>query len=138
MVIDTNTVLDWLLFQDGAVATLVTAVTAGEVRWAVCARMRDEFLRTLDYPALAKWAPQSEHLRAVFDQHAVMQPHPTTLPGLRCSDGDDQVFLDLAIAVGARWLVSHDRSLLRLTRRARSQGLHIVKPAAWRLAEEQT
>lgn len=131
IVIDTNTVLDWLAFRDAGVGRLVAAVASGDVHWTVCARMRDEFERTLAYPALARWAPDSAHLLAMFDQHALMQPDPATLPGLRCSDPDDQVFLDLAVAVGARWLVSHDRALLRLARRAQVLGLRIVDPAGW-------
>jgi predicted nucleic acid-binding protein len=57
---------------------------------------------------------------------------PATLPGLRCSDPDDQVFIDLAAEAGARWLLTHDRALLRLARRARALGVQIAQPQSWK------
>jgi len=50
---------------------------------------------------------------------------------LRCSDGDDQKFIDLAVASGAIWLISRDRAVLRLARRASAFGLAIVTPERW-------
>jgi hypothetical protein len=38
--------------------------------------------------------------------------------------------VDLGLAQGARWLVTHDRALLRLARATRRQGLLVVKPLA--------
>ncbi len=41
------------------------------------------------------------------------------------------MFLDLAHAAGARWLLSRDRAVLRLARRAAALGLVIAKPEDW-------
>ena len=49
----------------------------------------------------------------------------------RCTDADDQKFIDLAIEHRARWLVSRDRAVLKLARRAAPLGLGIVTPARW-------
>ena len=43
LVLDTNVVLDWLVFRDPAVQGLAAAVTAGWLRWWVTPPMRDEF-----------------------------------------------------------------------------------------------
>ena len=134
VVLDTNTVLDWLLFQNAGMSALAGAVQAGQVRWVTCARMRDEFQRTLAYANLAAWSPDSERLLACFDRSASVCPTPpATASPWQCSDADDQVFVDLALAEGARWLVTHDRAVLRLSKRARAHGLLIGKPAAWHL-----
>ena len=133
-VLDTNVVLDWLLFKDCGVAALSAAVEAESLRWLACPRMRDEFARTLRRPELARWQPNSEHLLACFDRHAVMLAAPLSTPGLRCDDPDDQVFVDLALQNQAQWLISHDRAVLRLRRRATALGLRIAKPAAWSTA----
>ena len=134
LVLDTNTVLDWLLFRDPGMTALGAAIVSGRLSWQVCPRMRDEFERTLGYPTLAKWLPDSQRLLSQFDQAALLRPAPPTLPDLRCTDPDDQVFIDLAVAQGARWLITHDRALLKLARRASALGVQIVKPRAWQQA----
>jgi predicted nucleic acid-binding protein len=50
---------------------------------------------------------------------------------LHCADPDDQMFVDLAHAAGARWLVSRDRAVLRLARRAAAFGIAIAAPEGW-------
>ena len=132
MVLDTNTVLDWLVFGDAGMAHAAAAVESGAMRWLACMPMRHELSRTLAYRSLARWLPNSERTLAVFDRHAIMLPTPPPAPQhLRCSDPDDQVFLDLALAHGARWLLTHDRALLRLGKRVRPLGLAIMAPKNW-------
>lgn len=132
VVLDTNAVLDWLVFQDARMAAAGLAITQGHMQWLACAAMRDELERTLAYRSLAKWQPDSERVLASFDAHAVLLPAPPPAPlSLRCSDPDDQVFLDLALAHRAGWLLTHDRALLRLARRARALGTVIVAPRHW-------
>ena len=132
MVLDTSTVLDWLVFKDAGVAPVVAALQEGSVQWLACRTMRDELARALTYRTLAKWLPDSEHVLATFDHHATLLPEPPAAPHhLRCSDPDDQVFLELALAQRARWLLTHDRALLRLARRAQPLGLLILAPKYW-------
>lgn len=132
VVLDTNTVLDWLVFKDAGMAPVVAALQGGTLRWLACEAMRDELARTLAYRTLAKWLPDSEHVLATFDRHVCILAAPPPSPQhLRCSDPDDQVFLDLALAHRAQWLLTHDRALLRLARRARPLGLLIVTPKSW-------
>ena len=133
LVLDTNAVLDWLLFVDPGILAAAAAIDAGEVRWIACLEMRDELAQVLGRSSLVKWLPDSERVLAAFDRYSSLMPAPPSLPDLRCDDADDQVFIDLAVAHGARWLISHDRALLRLARRAKRVGLEVVKPAQWRL-----
>jgi predicted nucleic acid-binding protein len=60
---------------------------------------------------------------------------PADATGLpRCADPDDQKFMELALASGARWLLSKDHELLKLDRRARvAGGFSILLPQAWTL-----
>ena len=133
VVLDTNAVLDWLVFADPGMAALGAAITAGAVHWQAHARMREELLRTLSYAALSRWSPDPQRVLAAFDQHARLWPQALAAhPGLQCADADDQVFIDLALDCGARWLVTHDRAVLRLARRARVRGLQVLRPAEWK------
>ncbi|MGB3427088.1 MAG: PIN domain-containing protein, partial [Burkholderiaceae bacterium] len=49
---------------------------------------------------------------------------------IACTDPHDQKFLDLAYTARADWLVTKDKALLKLARRARRDGLLIFIPAA--------
>jgi len=134
VVLDTNVALDWLVFRDPRVAALVAAIQGRQVRWVACASMRRELAHMLAHRTLSSWTPDRERALASFDALAALhdEPPPTRL---RCRDADDQVFIDLAIASGARWLVTHDRALLKLARRARSLGLAVLAPPAWRACD---
>lgn len=132
VVLDTNVVLDWLLFRDGRASTLARALQGGWLQWLVCARMRDEFVWTLQRAALSRWQPDPAQLLAHFDRHAHMLPEPPVAPArLRCDDPDDQVFIDLALSGNAHWLLSHDKALLRLGRRMPTGGPRIARLADW-------
>lgn len=132
VVLDTNTVLDWLVFEDPRVAAVAAAITGGRLRWLACAAMRMELARTLGYRNLVRWKPDSERTLSIFDRCAVLLPAPPAAPlNARCSDPDDQVFLDLALAHRAPWLLTHDRALLKLARRARMHGVCITQARHW-------
>jgi predicted nucleic acid-binding protein len=137
LVLDTNVVLDWLVFRNPGVLPLAGALEAGTVTWVACPRMREELSRTLAYPLLRAWSPDSAHALACFDRLAVVSPEPP-LPQasqMLCSDPDDQVFIELALAHHVTWLLTRDRALLKLKRRAVARGLRIAPPESW-VAEE--
>jgi putative PIN family toxin of toxin-antitoxin system len=133
IVLDTNIVLDWLVFREPAVDPLRLAVESGQLLWLVCDRMREEFDHMVKHPRLARWLPDVPGSLATFDRHSVSVESgtPGYCPQTRCTDPDDQVFIDLALAQKARWLVSRDRALLRLARRTKPLGLLVVTPEAW-------
>jgi uncharacterized protein len=130
VVLDTNAVLDWLLFADPSMRALADAIQARRVRWIVTQAMWRELEQVLlrDW-ALARGAGLAAPM-ATWEQHAVTCPVAAAAPW-RCTDPDDQKFLDLAVAGGARWLVSRDRALLKLRRRSAMAGLRITPPSGW-------
>ena len=138
LVLDTNVVLDWLLFRNPACVALNAALVAGDVRWIASAAMREELAHVLARGTLEKWQPDLPALWARWDQHCTEVPAAAPLgpaAALRCSDPDDQKFIDLAVACKARWLLSHDRAVQRLARRLRDRGVTVTTPAAWLLPQ---
>ena len=135
VVLDTNAVLDWLVFGDPRIQPVVDALQSGRLHWVACPAMRQELVHMLGHASLARWSPGGPAALAQFDHLAEIRPDPVRNPhtGLRCRDVDDQVFLDLALMARARWLLTHDRALLKLARRASDKGLRIVRPADWTL-----
>lgn len=133
IVLDTNAVFDWLLFADPGMQALATAIEQGRLRWIATAAMRGEFAHVLGRGLAAGRDADPARIELTWQQHCT--EHPTAPPAaapLRCTDTDDQKFLDLALAAGARWLVSRDRALLKLRSKALALGLAIVTPGQWR------
>ncbi|MGI4857360.1 MAG: PIN domain-containing protein, partial [Janthinobacterium lividum] len=74
----------------------------------------------------AAHAPVARNVAADAD---AARPTPV-LP--RCSDRDDQKFLELAARSGAHWLVTKDKALLKLARRfTRDFACRIDRPAGF-------
>ena len=135
VVIDTNRVLDLWLFDDPQVTALRQVVRGGAVRWLATAAMRGELARVLGYPPIAAQLQRrrrdAAQVLAAFDRWARLMPVAPS-SAVRCADADDQMFIDLALSQGARWLLSRDRALLKLARKAAVSGLLIQTPEAWR------
>ena len=135
VVLDTNVCLDLFVFADPRCAGLAAALACGVVEAVTAMDCRDEWLAVLGYPQLALEASVRERAVLAFDVRVralSMIPVATALP--RCADRDDQKFLALAAAAGARWLLSRDNALLKLGRRTlRDPGFAILTPEQWSL-----
>jgi uncharacterized protein len=129
VVLDTNAVLDWTVFGDPGMARLSLALAAGSACWVTTAAMRAEFDAVLNRGLGRAWSADSGRIAEVW-RLCRIDPAAPAAP-LHCTDPDDQKFLDLALAIKARWLVSHDKALLRLKRPAAARSLTIVPPALW-------
>jgi len=125
LVIDTNVVLDMWVYQDPATPSLLIALEEGKLQWLATAPMREELLRVLDYPHIAKRrgrdAVSVQDVLAQFDRWANIQAVAPKAPYV-CKDEDDQQFIDLAVAHQAL-LLSKDKQVLRLTNRLARLGV---------------
>jgi predicted nucleic acid-binding protein len=135
IVLDTNVLLDWLVFRNPVTGALQAELDAGRLRWTVSAPMLQELGYVLTPALLARWQVEPEAPWQTVRRYAseVAAPEPLG-PGrrLRCSDRDDQIFIDLALTRRCRWLLTRDRALLKLARRALLQGVTVLTPEAWR------
>jgi putative PIN family toxin of toxin-antitoxin system len=144
IVLDTNVCLDLFLFRDPMCSHLLAALSSGAVQAVTRDDCREEWRRVLHYPQL----PIDDQLRpvvnAAFDAlihwlppEASTVSDDVSLP--RCGDPDDQKFLELALASGARWLLSKDNELLRLDRRTSHTGLFSIRlPQLWSVADARS
>jgi predicted nucleic acid-binding protein len=132
-VLDTNTVLDMLLFEDAAAGPLRAAIEAARVRWVGAPRMREELDGVLRRPRMGRWAPpeRAEAVRAFAARWMQAVPAPEAGGAPRCRDAADQVFIDLAWSMPTNWLITRDKALLKLARPAVARGLIVCTPAAW-------
>lgn len=137
VVLDTNVLLDLLVFDDTRARALGQALADGRLRALATAPMLDELADVLSRPFVAPWCSDVgavlDRARALFRLVESVPVAPTPAP--RCADPDDQKFIDLAWAWPAAWLFSRDRALLTLARPALRRHLRVLTPAAW--AEDQ-
>jgi putative PIN family toxin of toxin-antitoxin system len=132
IVIDTQVVMDWLVFDDARVAPLVQALEIGSLRWIGSPQMLAELRHVLGRGIAASYAPDLGKIEQSFARHCRMiEAPPAPAVRLVCRDPDDQMFIDLALAEKAAWLISRDRAVLALAKRARAFGLEILTPEAW-------
>ena len=135
IVIDSQSLFDWMVFRNPACAHWNEALAGQSWEWIFTSEMKAEF----DFVAAKgfgeRWPVDADALAATWARHgrAVDSPAP---PGaadrLHCTDPDDQKFIDLAIAARAHTLVTRDKALLKLARKALARhGLRICRPEAW-------
>ncbi len=135
IVLDTNVLLDGWVFGNPAWAPIGQALAQQQVQWIATPWMLDELRWVLARPLPARFEAARQHALAnsALWQQALIQSPPETeqFPRLRCADRSDQAFIDLALAAGARWLISRDKALLKLARRAALYGVRIATPEHW-------
>ena len=137
LVLDTNVVLDLWLFEDPRVAPLRAALQCGGALALVTEATLTELGHVLQRPfVLPCGAAAAAVLPSLLACSRLVEPPPRQAPlPPRCSDDDDQKFIDLAWCSQADWLLSRDRAVLKLARAARSRGLRIGTPEAWAAAQ---
>lgn len=158
LVIDTNIVLDLWGFNDplandlrvmlGVVVSPLDRqqelVVNGDLqnpsfKWIATVAMRDELLAVLEREPLqlAFAARGGSHLAVfnAFEALVSILPTPSQQPPsdiIRCSDADDQKFIDLALSQQAI-LLSKDRAVLKLRKRLLKRG--VVVASTWLVAQ---
>jgi len=134
IVLDTNVVLDWLVFRNVACTHLAKSLSTKSVRWLASKAMRAELAHVLSRGICDAWSPDHDAVWASWSRFAV-EVEPVAAAGaasrVRCTDEDDQKFVDLALAHRASWLLSRDRAVLKLAQRVHPLGLDILTPEAW-------
>jgi putative PIN family toxin of toxin-antitoxin system len=127
VILDTNTWLDWLLFDDNTVAAIRQRYTDKTIRLIATLRMRDELALVIARPQFQKLfteTRQPDWLMAEFDSLVELVPAPPALflkdalpHPLICKDPDDQIFIDLALSSSPCILVSKDKMVLAVAKR---------------------
>ena len=119
LVLDTNIVLDLLVFRDPQAQAVSDDLQAGTLLWLATPSMREELARVLAYPKLAPRIAfhrgEAGQVLQDFDRH-VRLVEPAARAPLTCGDPDDQKFIDLAVAHQCV-LLSKDYEVLRMRKR---------------------
>jgi putative PIN family toxin of toxin-antitoxin system len=129
VVLDTNVVLDAVVFAHPAGLQLLQAIEAKQLQWIGTQAMQEELSRVLDYRLIQVHQPDEKNIQAIWQRwcHMMVQPTPALMGACQCTDRDDQKFIDLALA-HAQYLLSRDRAVLKLARQAKRLGVLIMTP----------
>jgi len=135
LILDTNAWLDWLVFADPVTDQLAQRFANGELILPASPSGRDEFVDVIRRDKFRLDPDQQLDCLSRYDRICEMLPQARQAgrdTRLRCSDPDDQQFLELAIGAKAGWLLTRDRALLKLARRAwRDHQFQIASIAKW-------
>lgn len=115
VVLDTNIALSALVFAGGSLARIRAAWRRGEITPLASAATIAELIIALTYPKFALSELDQRELLGDYlplCESVVIRDPLDHLP--RCRDPHDQIFLELAEAGNAQWLVTGDRDLLAL------------------------
>jgi putative PIN family toxin of toxin-antitoxin system len=127
LVLDTNVVIDWLVFNDPYMQPLREQVAAGEVVVLTHALASAELARVLGYPQLKLADVRRADVSMRYRDHTLAASMPEgfalgawMLPAKfpSCRDRDDDLFLALAYHARATALVTRDKALLKMRRKA--------------------
>lgn len=135
LVLDTNVVLDWLVFQHPELEPLRSGVREGRVVVCTHALVLEELRLVLDFPQLERRVADA---RAVLESYRAQTSMTNLDPAVlldndhfpqgfpRCRDPDDDKFLALAYHAKVDALVSKDKALLKLRKRSKRFGFSIL------------
>lgn len=137
VVLDTNVVMALWLFGDPRLVALREALEERRLLWWATDGMIDELRSQLRPERCERYGSSAEQVLHRCDSLALRCGPLGPVPRAgwpRCTDPDDQPFIDLALASKAQGLLSRDRAVLKLRLPASRLGLKICKPEDWALA----
>ncbi|MEP6506425.1 MAG: PIN domain-containing protein, partial [Betaproteobacteria bacterium] len=135
IVIDTQSLFDWLVFRNPGCQAWATALGGDTWEWIFTSPMKAEFDFVLAKGFGERWPVQADVVASAWSRHGHevdVPPAPGAAARLACSDSDDQKFIDLAIAARVHTLVTRDKALLKLARKAAQRhGVRVCRPEVW-------
>jgi predicted nucleic acid-binding protein len=127
VVLDTNAVLDWLVFANPAGLSIGRAVGSGLLWWVATEAMRAEFAYVVTRGFRRAPAHDAAQVLSQWDRWAhLVDAAPAGGPGLRCRDAGDQPFIDLAARRRIAYLISRDRAVLQMRKRLAVYGVRVL------------
>jgi uncharacterized protein len=131
LILDTNVWLDWLIFQDDLILPVRHQVSDHQLNIVATAHMRAELADVLQRPYFDHRKLNIEQCLIEFDRVTKLVKAAPACP-LKCKDPDDQVFIDLVMSLEPAVLLSKDKAVLKLAKRAaKTGGRMILHPKDW-------
>jgi hypothetical protein len=131
VVLDTNVLISAFISAKGAPARIFDLWQAGELEIVTAQEALDELQGVLTYPRVSRRlrfsAEQLQEFLLLLREHALFL-EDLSITAVITADPDDDIFLALALASNAQYIVSGDGHLLDV---GVYQGIAVVTPAAF-------
>lgn len=128
LVLDTNILLDILVFEDPSTIELKQALLSRRLAAWTRKEILEEFQEVIARPLFKLDPPTQENLiRKAQELHHHIDSSELPPAPFKCEDQDDQVFLDLALKLAPCLLISKDNAVLKLKSKAHSYGVFILR-----------
>lgn len=126
LVLDTNVILDLLVFKDPSTEPIRLALEAQQVDAVRTAASLIELMDVIGRPAF-KLSPEDQEviIQTWVSSTRVLENAAIEEAPFTCHDPDDQVFINMAYSVRPALLFSKDRRVLELQRRALREQIEI-------------
>ncbi len=126
LVLDTNVILDLLVFKDPSVEPIQLMLDAKQVDAVRTTASMAELIDVIGRPAFKLSQENQEAILQAWErasrllENTAIEPAPFT-----CRDPDDQVFIDMAYSIRPAFLLSKDLRVLELRAIAKHHGVEI-------------
>ena len=128
IVLDTNILLDILVFEDVSILELKESILSGLVIAWTREEILDEFKEVISREHFSLELEHQNRLIQLAREFHQIDNTPIVPPApFRCADPDDQIFLDLALKMAPCLLLSKDNEVLKLKKQAANYGVFIQK-----------
>jgi putative PIN family toxin of toxin-antitoxin system len=119
VILDTNILLDILVFDDQRAHPLRTALSNQELDALVTEDTLDELIDVISRPQFSlDKQKQAEILLQWQSWSRLVKQSDLQIAPWKCKDRDDQVFINLAFSFKPSTLISKDKLVLKLAKRA--------------------
>ena len=124
LILDTNIVLDLLVFQDPRADWIRDGIARRQFELIYSSEMLLELADVIARPQFAQNSNDQSTLLSSWTQMAIHKPTPPRC-SFRCDDPDDQAFIDLAYHYRPSQLLSKDRKVLQMQRALGEHGVWV-------------
>ena len=127
VVLDTNILLDVLVFDDSRAHPLRAALIAGGLDAVATEKTLSEFLDVIGREQFSLSQEKQNEIMSQWRSWSILiNDEVLDVAPWKCKDRDDQVFINLAYTLKPAMLISKDKLVLKIAKRAQKDGIVIT------------